>query len=317
MVRRNAFTLIELLVVMAIILLLVGIIVPALTPVMELARRQKCGTNLKTLVSNMRVYAGSNDQFYPSAYDDDSPDASKLKILGSNNVGVDRLLATPLAGHSGPSRSLYLMVRNKYTTNLDVYICPSTENISGPVDGTGKAVVNQTLDYDFVSGQQLSYSYQSNKNGGAGRYWPVSTSSDPGLIVLADRSPIAGTAGDDPNSWASTPAATAYQTWTPLAAPGVDTHGGLDKFDKNSYNHGLSSQTGYGEGQNVVDIGSAARWTTTPNCGGRLWTSAGSPVGDNIWTWGDVNTGVPQTGAAGAVPFVDASPTASGDSYLR
>ena len=45
MARRHAFTLIELLVVLAMILLLVGIIAPALTPVLEIARRQKCAAN--------------------------------------------------------------------------------------------------------------------------------------------------------------------------------------------------------------------------------------------------------------------------------
>ncbi|MEI7836850.1 MAG: hypothetical protein WCK05_10635, partial [Planctomycetota bacterium] len=79
-------------------------------------------------------------------------------------------------------------------------------------------------------------------------------------------------------------------------------------------NHGLNSQTGYGEGQNVADSAGGARWTTTPNCGGKMWTDATGPVGDNIWRWGD-GTSVPP--ADPPATFVEASPTSSGDSFLR
>jgi len=125
MVRRNAFTLIELMVVMAIIILLAGILAPAITPMMEMARQKKCAANLSKIVKDMCTYAVNNDQFFPSAFDDDAS-ATVLKVLGSNCVaGASRSLATPNAGQSGPSRSLYLLARGKFTT-LEAFICPST-----------------------------------------------------------------------------------------------------------------------------------------------------------------------------------------------
>ncbi|MCY2924235.1 MAG: type II secretion system protein [Planctomycetota bacterium] len=306
MARRHAFTLIELLVVLAMILLLVGIIAPALTPVLEIARRQKCAANLNKLVKDMRAYSVSNDQFFPSAFDCDATSSVK-KVMGSNYVGSGRTVAAPdpSSGHSGPSRSLFLLVRGKYTSNLEAFICPSTDNTARPLDTNGKPIADPTVDYDFVSGQQLSYSYQSNKDGGNGRFWPVSMSSDATLIVLADRSPVAGTVGDDTNCWNSP----AFTTWDPTKTA---DHGGWDKYTKNSYNHGVNSAGDGGEGQNVADAAGGVAWKDTPNCGGRVWKDGNTPKGDNIWTWGSADAGVPQSGGD-----VDASPAHAGDSFLR
>jgi len=63
--RRKGFTLVELLVVIAIIALLMGILMPALSRVRQIAFRVICGTNLSGLGKAMLIY--SND------YDDELP----------------------------------------------------------------------------------------------------------------------------------------------------------------------------------------------------------------------------------------------------
>lgn len=65
-VTCNAFTLIELLVVVAIIALLIAILLPSLKRAKENARRLKCATNQRQLITAARVYADENINFMPS-----------------------------------------------------------------------------------------------------------------------------------------------------------------------------------------------------------------------------------------------------------
>ncbi|MDA3874426.1 MAG: prepilin-type N-terminal cleavage/methylation domain-containing protein [Kiritimatiellae bacterium] len=62
---RNAFTLIEMLVVIGVIALLIALIVPAASGAMERARRTKCMSNLRSLVTGIIAFAVNNDGFFP------------------------------------------------------------------------------------------------------------------------------------------------------------------------------------------------------------------------------------------------------------
>ena len=76
--RRKGFTLVELLVVIAIIALLMGILMPALARVRQLAFRMTCGTNLSGIGKAMLIY--SND------YDDELPKAGGRQNTWSNQI---------------------------------------------------------------------------------------------------------------------------------------------------------------------------------------------------------------------------------------
>ena len=65
--NKRGFTLIELLVVIAIIALLMGILLPALNKVRQIAYRTICGTNLSGLSKSLIVYANDNAKQYPVA----------------------------------------------------------------------------------------------------------------------------------------------------------------------------------------------------------------------------------------------------------
>ena len=101
--KRKGFTLVELLVVIAIIALLMGILMPALARVRQLAFRMTCGTNLSGIGKAMMIYA--ND------YEDELPRAGgRSSTWGpvSNWMANDRYTAYGLdtQGGSGKANSL-------------------------------------------------------------------------------------------------------------------------------------------------------------------------------------------------------------------
>ena len=64
---RKGFTLIELLVVMAIIIILAGLIMPALSSAKDRARKTTCANNLKQIGTALVMYTADNNEKYPIA----------------------------------------------------------------------------------------------------------------------------------------------------------------------------------------------------------------------------------------------------------
>ncbi len=63
---KNGFTLIELLVVIAIIAILAAILLPALASAKERAKRAQCINDLRQLSIGCTIYAGDNDEWFPT-----------------------------------------------------------------------------------------------------------------------------------------------------------------------------------------------------------------------------------------------------------
>jgi prepilin-type N-terminal cleavage/methylation domain-containing protein len=63
---NNGFTLIELLVVIAIIAILAAMLLPALASAKERAKRTQCVNSLRQLSVGCTIYAGDNDDWFPS-----------------------------------------------------------------------------------------------------------------------------------------------------------------------------------------------------------------------------------------------------------
>jgi len=64
--RLRAFTLVELLVVIAIIAVLLAVLLPSFRHAKELAKRMRCGHNLRTIGASMKIYADTYDGKLPN-----------------------------------------------------------------------------------------------------------------------------------------------------------------------------------------------------------------------------------------------------------
>jgi prepilin-type N-terminal cleavage/methylation domain-containing protein len=95
MKRNEGFTLIELLIVIAIIALLMGILVPALSRAREQSKRAVCGHNVKQIGIAVIAYTGDNDDLMP--------------WYGSKNATSDDYhpYAVFRSNHSGDSQTYY------------------------------------------------------------------------------------------------------------------------------------------------------------------------------------------------------------------
>ena len=120
--RRRGFTLVELLVVMAIIALLVSMLVPNLSRMMELARRTQCATNLKSL--------GDGWAAYWSAYSYRTPHMFNPLPTCSDCISQFNFMIWCGQNHTAPGQhpdwvNAGMLYKLKYVTVENVYICPT------------------------------------------------------------------------------------------------------------------------------------------------------------------------------------------------
>ncbi len=281
--KKKGFTLVELLVVIAIIALLMGILMPALNRVRQIAYRMICGTHLKGIGSAMMLYANDNREEYPVAGTTSSVWTKDGKIKAFDATKKEDAFQT---GQSTITSSLFLLVRG-YDVTPAQFVCKGDSGTKEfKLSDTGTAVTDMTSVWDFGSsstgtdypkpGQYNSYAYHSPYGiAGSLTAYPVNASSGASSPVCSDRNPYL-----DRN---------AYKGYLDAAdlAPGVVA----PSWDTTKSEYKDSDKTGncaahQREGQNVLYNDSHVGFEKYPNVGiendhiWKRWPTANTPTED-------------------------------------
>ncbi len=263
--KRQGFTLVELLVVIAIIALLMGILMPALARVRQLAFRLTCGTNLAGIGKAMLIYA--ND------YEDELPRAGgKEAEWGSvtwnalDRAGAYGVSSGDRGGARGSITScFYLLVKYAEVTPKS-FLCKgdtgtSEFSLSDEQNAPPNFELIDAWDFGELPWDNCSYSYHIP----FGKY-ALTTSSEPGLAVAADRNP-----------WQASPAGEPVdQSWTDFR-PDVAPYNGTT--ESALFGNAIAHQ---GDGQNVLFLDSHVSFEKRAFC---------SLEDDNIYTISDSTAG--------------------------
>ena len=197
--KKKGFTLVELLVVIAIIALLMGILMPALARVRQIAYRMVCGSNLSGIGKTILLYSNDNDENYPISGGRGGVWSNNGKIADWKQDLVKRAFGNP------PSATItscfYLLIKD-YDIDTKQVVCKGDvgSNIFKLSDATGLPSDFELIDaHDFGDGtggtsepgEYCSYSYHMPffevPLTDPGR--PVTAVSPPGSPVCADRNP--------------------------------------------------------------------------------------------------------------------------------
>jgi len=185
--ERKGFTLVELLVVIAIIALLMGILMPALAKVRQIAYRMVCGTNLSGIGKAMLLYSGDYEEEFPRAGGRNSTWGGRI----ANWMAPDRYTAYGLnadgtGGVGTITSSFYLLVKYSEVTPKS-FLCKgdSGTTVFKPAeDGAGALELIDLWDFGLEPLTHCSYTYHMPYG-----LYALTVSSEPGMAVAADRNP--------------------------------------------------------------------------------------------------------------------------------
>ena len=261
--KRKGFTLVELLVVIAIIALLMGILMPALARVRQIAFRMVCGTNLSGIGKAMLIYANDYEDELPRSGGRNSTWAAKIPQWNAlNRFNAYGLSGTGEGGTANISSCFYLLVKYAEVTPKS-FLCKGDSGVSEfkPADyNAGDRDLIDLWDFGENPSTHCSYSYHVPFG-----LYALTTSSEPGMAVAADRNP-----------WMDSPAATGKEY------PGTyNPDGGKEAV---TYGNAIAHQ---GDAQNVLFLDIHVGQEKNPFCGIN---------DDNIYTFwdgGDIRKGTP------------------------
>ena len=269
--ERKGFTLVELLVVIAIIALLMGILMPALARVRQVAFRMVCGTNLSGIGKAMLIYANDYDDELPRAGGRNSTWSGRIpQWLADNRFTAYGLSADGSGGQATISSSFYLLVKYAEVTPKS-FVCKSdsgTTEFKPSNYGAGGRELIDLWDFGPEAVNHCSYSYHMPYG-----LYALTTSSEPGMAVAADRNPFI-----------DSPAAEAQGKIDLIA--GFNPDGGREAINLGNANAHQE------DGQNVLFMDSHVNFEKRPTC---------AINDDNIYTFWTDNTEIGKQ--IGALPL--------------
>jgi len=190
--RRKGFTLVELLVVIAIIALLMGILMPALARVRQLAFRMTCGTNLAGIGKAMLLYANDYQDELPRAGGRNTTWGAVSNWTATNRITAFGLDAQGANGSASISSCFYLLV--KYTE-----VTPKSFICKGDAGTTefklSELTTAPTANFELIDAWDFGPAADAYKHCSYSYHLPfgmyaLTTSSEPGFACAADRNPF-------------------------------------------------------------------------------------------------------------------------------
>jgi prepilin-type N-terminal cleavage/methylation domain-containing protein len=200
--KRKGFTLVELLVVIAIIALLMGILMPALARVRQIAFRMVCGTNLSGIGKAMLIYANDYEDELPRSGGRNSTWVPKIQDWQAlNRFSAYGLGTDGSGGTANISSCFYLLVKYAEVTPKS-FICKgdsgTTEFKPADYNAGGRDLID-LWDFGENPWEHCSYSYHMPFG-----LYALTTSSEPGMAVAADRNPLQPSPAAGAQEWPST-----------------------------------------------------------------------------------------------------------------
>jgi prepilin-type N-terminal cleavage/methylation domain-containing protein len=258
--RKKGFTLVELLVVIAIIALLMGILMPALARVRQIAFRMVCGTNLSGIGKAMMIYSNDYDDEYPRAGGPTSIWARNVRMWSADNrfdaYGIN---TDGSSGQASISSCFYLLVKYAEVTPKS-FICKGDSGVTEFKTADYAASIGdrdpiELWDFGGEPGNRaethVSYSYHHPFS-----LYALTSASEPGCAVASDRNP-----------WITNDAAEARTTQNDYNPDG----------GREGIQYGNAATHQY-DGQNVLFMDGSMRFEDKPFCGINE---------DNIYTYWD------------------------------
>ena len=267
----------ELLVVIAIIALLMGILMPALSRVRQLAFRLTCGTNLAGIGKAMLIYANDYEDELPRSGGRDTvwgmmpPNGWKA----ATRQAAFGLKPDGTAGSASISSCFYLLVKYAEVTPKS-FVCKGD---AGTTEFKLSDIANVPQDFELIMAWDFGPPNEARKHCSYTYHVPfgkyaLTSASEPGLAVAADRNP-----------WIASPAgpAQSFTEFKPdVIGPGISTPGTSEQARKGN---AIAHQ---GDGQNVLFLDSHVEFAKRSYCAvedDNIYTISSSPNrGDLVGT---------------------------------